>query len=271
MAEVVGAGGPTVLDAFDAAAQNPFGKGIAVVNAVDAVADRLVTAIALGVYVPGQRLPVERELAAMLEVSRMTVREGIRRLVDGGYLQVRRGPHGGSFVLSGWGPTTAEMVRRQIIPNWAEWEALFDARRLLEGLIAATAAERRGGRDIEVLLQASADYRAASDREASRSADARLHRAVAEATRNPVLVRLSLQMRARVSLGLGAEPYTAQVREAAVHQHDDLARAIVEKDGVAAAAIAREHFGLTEQLIRELVDRVRTQQAEPTEQAGEGS
>ncbi len=255
MAEA-GVGGLAALDVFDAAAQDPLGRGIAVVNAVDAVVDRLVTAIALGVYVPGQRLPVERDLAAMLGVSRMTVREGIRRLVEGGYLEVRRGPHGGSFVLSGWGPTTAEMVRRQIIPNWAEYEALFDARRLLEGLVAATAAERRSERDIEVLLRASADYRAATDREASRSADARLHRAVAEATGNPVLVRLSLQMRARVSLGLGAEPYTATVREAAVDQHDALARAVVEQDAVAAAAIAREHFGLTEQLVRDLVSRV---------------
>ncbi|HUY48441.1 MAG TPA: GntR family transcriptional regulator [Streptosporangiaceae bacterium] len=38
------------------------------------IAERFVTAIALGQFVPGQRLPTERELAAMLSVSRATAR-----------------------------------------------------------------------------------------------------------------------------------------------------------------------------------------------------
>ena len=55
------------------------------------IAERFVTAIALGQFVPGQRLPTERELAAMLSVSRATVREAIARLRGGG---VRHGPPG---------------------------------------------------------------------------------------------------------------------------------------------------------------------------------
>jgi GntR family transcriptional regulator, transcriptional repressor for pyruvate dehydrogenase complex len=59
------------------------------------VADRLVTAIALGEFVPGQRLPSERELGATLGVSRTTVREAIQRLAALGYVEVRRGRTGG--------------------------------------------------------------------------------------------------------------------------------------------------------------------------------
>ena len=55
------------------------------------IAERFVTAIALGQFVPGQRLPTERELAAMLGVSRATVREAIARLAESGYVTVRRG------------------------------------------------------------------------------------------------------------------------------------------------------------------------------------
>ena len=46
---------------------------------VDEITDRLVTAIAIGEYLPGARLPVERELAAALGVGRMTVRAASAR------------------------------------------------------------------------------------------------------------------------------------------------------------------------------------------------
>ncbi len=49
-------------------------------TAGERIAERIVTAIALGEFVPDQRLPTERELAAMLEVSRTTVREALQRL-----------------------------------------------------------------------------------------------------------------------------------------------------------------------------------------------
>jgi len=52
----------------------PFGGPIESRYVADDVVDRLVTALALGVYVDGQQLPTERELAAMLGVSRTSVR-----------------------------------------------------------------------------------------------------------------------------------------------------------------------------------------------------
>ncbi|WP_413783438.1 winged helix-turn-helix domain-containing protein, partial [Mycolicibacterium obuense] len=51
---------------------------------VDEVTDRLVTAIAIGEYLPGARLPGERDLAAYLGAGRMTVRAALARLVDRG-------------------------------------------------------------------------------------------------------------------------------------------------------------------------------------------
>jgi DNA-binding transcriptional MocR family regulator len=64
-------------------------------NAAEQLAERLVTAIALGEFVPGQRLPAERELSGMLGVSRTVVREALHRLADDGYLEIQRGRNGG--------------------------------------------------------------------------------------------------------------------------------------------------------------------------------
>lgn len=226
----------------------------------DEVVDRLVTAVALGVYVPGQRLPSERELSDLLGVSRTGVREALHRLAEAGYVEVRRGRSGGSFVRSGWGPASAAAVGRHLLPDWERFEALFDARRLIEPLIARTAAERRTDDDVARLRAALALYRQAPDREASRTADELLHRAVVEATHNAVLVGLSGQIRSRVSLNLGAEPYTAQVRERAATQHQDLAESVAAGDGDRAAVVAAEHFVLSETLIRDLVRRVRSEE-----------
>lgn len=221
------------------------------------VADRLVTAIALGEFVPGQRLPSERELASTLGVSRTTVREAVQRLAALGYVEVRRGRMGGAYVLEGMGPEANEMIRRTLLPGWEGLELLFDLRHLLEGLIARTAAERRSEADVPRIREALQRYRnAGEDREASRLADRDLHAAVATATQNPYLGNLSEQIRREISLGFGAEPYSRAIRAKAVKDHTRLADAVVAGNASQAARIAHAHFRLTEETLRELRERI---------------
>src|ERR1700759_3472575 len=49
-------------------------------NAFEETVERLLTVIKLGVIAPGDRFPAERELAGLLGVSRITLREAIRAL-----------------------------------------------------------------------------------------------------------------------------------------------------------------------------------------------
>src|SRR5215467_14420985 len=139
-------------------------------TAGERIAERFVTAIALGEFVPGQRLPPERELAAMLEVSRTTVREALQRLQAAGYVTARRGRGGGTFVQTDHGPGSEEMIRRTLVPAWAQLTELLDFRQLVEQLIARTAAVRRDDADITAIRDAVAMYSSAADRNASRLA-----------------------------------------------------------------------------------------------------
>lgn len=222
-------------------------------SAGEHIADRIVTAIALGEFVPGQRLPTERDLASMLNVSRTTVREAVQRLAALGYVDVRRGRNGGAFVLQGWGPDAADMIRRTLLPGWDRFERLFDFRQLIEPLIARTAAERRTDDDaVRIRITLDAYREAGTDREASRAADEALHAAVAHATQNPYLENLSAMIRSEISLGFGAEPYSMQIRERAIEHHATLAHAVIGGNASAAAATARSHFALTETVVREL-------------------
>jgi DNA-binding FadR family transcriptional regulator len=238
-----------------AGAAQHWGAPIVTRHVADDVVDRLVTAVALGLYVTGQQLPTERELAAMLGVSRTSVREALKQLTDTGYLEVRRGRNGGYFVLANWGPSSAEHVRRQIIANWSEFEHIFDARTLVEPMIARTAAARRTDTDIAAMARALQAYLDAPNHDASRRADSALHLAIAEATHNPILVAMSVDLRAKITLNLGAEPYSDAARRTAIGQHTELVAAVTEGRGDEAAAIAAKHFTISENLIRQLVDR----------------
>jgi len=63
------------------------------------VRDELARELHAGDHVPGERLPNEDDLAARFGVSRATVREAVRALVDAGYLVRRHGA--GTFVTAG--------------------------------------------------------------------------------------------------------------------------------------------------------------------------
>jgi DNA-binding FadR family transcriptional regulator len=223
------------------------------------IADRFVTAIALGHFVVGQKLPSIPELARMLEVSPTTVREALSRLSALGYVTVNRGRHGGTVVASQWGPASDSMVRRALEPEWQQLEVTLDFRSLIEQQIARTAANRHTPADVDRIEQAVRAYEAADqDRETSRLADLEVHQAIAAATQNAQLADLSLRIRHQVSLGFEAEPYNASVRAAAVDQHAQLARAVIEGRGDDAAVIAHQHFSLTADTLRELHARTLT-------------
>jgi DNA-binding FadR family transcriptional regulator len=230
---------------------------ISMQTAGEQIAERIVTAIALGEFVPDQRLPAERDLAVMLEVSRGTVREALQRLQAAGYVITRRGRAGGTFVCAHRGPDADDMIRRTLVPAWAELTEVLDFRRLIEQAIARAAAQRRDDTDVAAIRAAVDAYSRARNRDASRLADAALHQAIARASHNDRLVALSASIRREVSLGFDAEPYTPQVRQRALRQHPELAEAVIDGDAGLAAERAAEHFSLTEAMLTELHARTR--------------
>jgi DNA-binding FadR family transcriptional regulator len=225
-------------------------------TAGERIAERLVTAIALGEFEPGQRLPTERELAATLEVSRTTVREALQRLQAAGYVTTRRGRGGGTFIQTGAGPGSDEMIKRTLDPAWEELTELLDYRRLIEQQIARTAAMRRSAADIEIIRRAVGEYAHAAGRDASRLADHALHQAIARAAHNTRLVGLSARIRREVGLGFDAEPYTPKMRRRALRQHPTLAEAVIAGDPDRAARLADSHFSLTDDMLAELRARL---------------
>lgn len=153
------------------------------------IARQLAGEIDSGRYLPGERLPPERELAQTLDVSRTTVREALLALEIMRFIEIRVGA--GVYVLG-------EKARGPSEPNEPDSAApseVLDARRLVEAETAALAALNATPQQLEK-MHAVNDRMAATidDVPSFDAADAVFHELVAEAAGNDVLSAFVTQL-----------------------------------------------------------------------------
>jgi GntR family transcriptional repressor for pyruvate dehydrogenase complex len=223
-----------------------MGTAISKVTVASSVADRLITAIAVGVYSPGERLPSERAMALSLDVSRVTVRQALKQVSDLGLIEARRGRGGGTFVTTAsWEQIAPETARRTLEIELPRLRDLFDFRCMVEGMIARAAAERRTAEDVADLNSALAAFRKAAGMAEARRLDRRLHGLICATARNPHLNSLSAQLTAAATLGFGAEPYLEEFFDQAVAEHEELVGHVIRGEAHAANSTAQAHFSLT--------------------------
>jgi DNA-binding GntR family transcriptional regulator len=143
---------------------------------VDSVADlayeRIRGYVLGGEVPPGARLG-QVELAERLGISRTPVREALRRLAGEGLVDFH----------SNRGFRVADLGLDAVLRR-------LEVRAILEPGIAALAAERRTGQDLELMREAIADEAEASDGIKAHDASRRFHIALARASGNEELVRV---------------------------------------------------------------------------------
>jgi GntR family transcriptional repressor for pyruvate dehydrogenase complex len=236
----------------DHAAEPPSGllaQQLAMPSRADEITDRLVTAIAIGEYLPGARLPVERDLAAALGVGRMTVRAALARLVERGLLETRRGRGGGSYVVDQWPESSTDAVRRTLSVRLGELRERCDAIARLHGAVCRAAADARTAADVDALRAALLEYRTAGTGLAAQQADSRLHLAIMDAAHNTVLTQVLVDLEASLSIGapahLWGEPSTMRAMELrSLRDHETLIDAITDGRADDADAVARAHVAI---------------------------
>lgn len=218
------------------------------------ISDRLITAIATGEFLPGSRLPPERDLAGLLHVGRTSVRAALAVLHERGLIETQRGRGGGSFVRVQWTPDSHAAVVRTLRSRWGDIQDRLEAMRRLHGAIARVAAERRDERDVQVLGERREGYRSAPSGRQKQLADAALHLAISDTARNDALQRMLLALEREISIGaplhVWGEPNTMVAYEQrALREHDRLVAAIVEGRPGDADDIAREHARIDLELL----------------------
>jgi len=149
------------------------------------IVERLADMIQGGQLAEGQQLPSERELAAGLQVSRMSLREALVVLEMMGLIETRHGQ--GRFVRRADESSPLSLDASQTPENESPF-TLLRARRCLEPSIAALAAIERTVGDLSN-MRSILDTAAAhvDDREQRSRGDHLLHRALADATHNHLM------------------------------------------------------------------------------------
>lgn len=152
------------------------------------VAEQIKRMIEVGQIRTGDRLPAERELAGMLNVSRATVREAMIALEIAGLIEIRMGS--GIYVCDD--ASTGHASAPDASPDGEAFGffEILDARLIVEPQIAAEAARNAQSEDIALMRQSIEKLGGAFDYRTRIEEDQRLHFAIARASGNVILARI---------------------------------------------------------------------------------
>jgi DNA-binding FadR family transcriptional regulator len=199
----------------------------------------------------GDKLPTERDLAVQMEISRPTLREAVRVLVDAGVLEVRRGPGGGMFVASDVVPV--ELVRQRSSDRLGEVAPVLEARRMIEPGVAQLAAQRATPEDLAALERSIAAMRAIvergygpEDEDRFLQLDMQFHLALARASGNPTVETLMRTVLRQLEIARDMAMHLPTVPAWTIAIHERTLAAVAGGDAEAVAAVMDEHLGQLE-------------------------
>jgi GntR family transcriptional regulator, transcriptional repressor for pyruvate dehydrogenase complex len=197
---------------------------------------------------PGDKLPSERELGEMLQVSRSSIRDAIRGLELMGLVEPRQGA--GTIVCDRSAGLSLNPFSDAIKRRHELVVELLDFRKMLEPPLAARAATRASAEEIselEEILQRQEEKQ--NQGEAAISEDAEFHYSIALASGNTVVLKVidtlmdllrdtrerSLQVEGRAQKSLAG--------------HRRILAAIKRHDAEAAKAAMRRHIEDVEEIV----------------------
>jgi len=240
-------------------------RPVRVGNAFEETVERLLTVVKLGLVPAGERLPPERELAAQLGISRLTLREAIRELAEAGYAESRRGRFGGTFITYRRPAPSVGELRRLALEQGGKLTDALTFRFAVETGAAEVLARQLAGADEpagsqaaeqeaaagrpEMLLARLADVRQAGPAD-YRRLDTLFHLSIAELTGSSLLTAACTDARMRLNDLLNAIPVLKLNIAHTAAQHAAIVTAILAGDPERARRAVAEHLAGTGALLR---------------------
>jgi GntR family transcriptional repressor for pyruvate dehydrogenase complex len=198
---------------------------------------------------PGDKLPPERELAGMMQVSRPSLREALQALALMNIIEIRQGD--GTYVTSLKPELLVEPLNFIFTLDASTLFGLFEARKIVEVGLVALAAQRITAEEIVALeICLAKSVQAADDPDAFLQADLELHKKIGAAARNPLLQRfmdsisqLGLASRARTN-------YIPGLTQQSAEDHRAIVAALKTRDPEAAQQAMLQHLNNVEQKLK---------------------
>ncbi len=205
--------------------------------------ERLRAFIAAEDLAPGDRLPPERELTGSLDMTRSTLRKALDALEREGAIWRHVGK--GTFISaqgSGAGTPSLADLSKQVTPVH-----LMRARMSLEPAITREAAVNASEEAVIRLRRARDGAQDAASWDEYEAQDDVFHRAVAQATDNPLLLALFDQLnQVRRAVAWNSVVRTSDRPDrdhSSFAEHNQILAAIEARDPTAAHAAMRQHLG----------------------------
>jgi len=213
----------------------PLAEGRSFANVIEQFRE----AIERGELVAGDKLPAEPDLAAMFGISRSVVREALKVLELSGYLEVRRGYGGGTFVCPPRADEFAEVAPNLVANLTLTFDQLTEVRLAIEPHAARLAANgefvRRAERGNDV------DGVGGEPRPARvLAANVDFHADIARIADNPIFVSVVESLRPALYWALRHAVEDREWQRETDLRHRSISAAVTEGDADLAAALMKE-------------------------------
>lgn len=201
---------------------------------------------------PGEKLPSERELAVVFNVSRTSVREAIRTMAALDLVEIKVGC--GVFVKEAMLHSVMNNAAHTLVISQDEVRSLFEIRRLLETRAAAWAALRASKEEIADLASLVREARInvkskKIDIDSASIYDKKFHSTVISISQNQVLVKIMsgiFDVLDRVRTRSATVP--GRVAQS-INDHEEIAEAIAARDPERAMEAMFVHIDSVEKSI----------------------
>ena len=207
----------------------------------EAVVRRVGSAIALGLLGDAEQLPAETELATMLNVSTVTLREALAELRERGLVETRRGRGGGSFVRAS-DDALADLAEARLDElGTTDLRELGDAHSAVAATAARLAAARASVRELSRLREIVDRLAAEPTTTGQRRADGRFYVEMAASAHS---VRLTMhEMDLHLELGQLPWPpaHAPELLAEIVDAHRAVLEAVERRDAARARLLAEQH------------------------------
>lgn len=218
-----------------------LGPRISRMTMSDEVISRFKDLIIRRVLVPGDKLPPERTLAEAMQVSRPTLRQGLRALQVLGVIRSRQGS--GSYLSDRPSDILKAPLEFALAMKGAMNGDMFEARFTIEVKLAELAAQRRTDEDL-IEMQAALDAMSAAkgNPELWCKHEIRFHTAIVQAARNSVMATI---MEMLSHLLLESRKQTVRLLNhysLSYRLHEKVFLAIKDGDPARATTAMVEHF-----------------------------
>jgi len=214
-------------------------------SACGAVVSHVMDMVAAKKYNAGDRLPPERELAALLEVSRPSVREAMKVLNYLGFISSNQGS--GNYIDEQYSRTNANIMRVMMLRGDVSFDGFTAFRQMLELQAFELAADAVTGEQLAEMQKIVDLLDLTADDTLIFPLDNRFHTLLCESSGNPLIVTVFQALSEAISEYMfKTYNVTVKKRERGFEQlqifHHRIADALRERDLPAGRQAIRDHF-----------------------------